>query len=200
MFGFGKRSSSNPENYYHREGDTFLVEIKLNEIRQLFNSLDPSPFREKDLDPEARDYIVDSVREFHLDSPVKLVFYLPSTLCNAETDTLFTDAIHNFFAYRSEIAAKELRYSHQQGRRALGIGLLFLLFCLGAQQFIAALAEGRLLWLIAQEGFLITGWVAMWRAIDIFLYEAWSIRRNRRLYDKLADIPVEIRASQPAKP
>jgi hypothetical protein len=195
MFGFGKSSTNNPENYYHREGETFLVEIKLNEVRQLFNSLDSSPFRKKDLDPEARDYIVDSVREFHLDSPVKLVFYLPEALCNSETEILFKDAIHNYFAYRTEITAKELRYSHQQGRRALVIGLLFLLFCLGAQQFIAALAQGGLLWLIAQEGFLITGWVAMWRAIDIFLYEAWSIRGKRRLYDKLAVIPVELRAA-----
>ncbi len=196
MFGFGKNASKNPENYYRREGETFLVEIKLGEIRQLFNSLDPSPFREKDLDQEARDYIIDSVREFHLDTPVKLVFYLPPALCNAETTTLFSEAIHNYFAYRSEITSKDLRFSYQQGRRALGIGLLFLLFCLGAQQFIASLAQGGLLWLIAQEGFLITGWVAMWRAIDLFLYEAWGIRQKRRLYDKLALIPLELRATQ----
>ena len=193
MFKFGTRSATNPDAYYQREGDCFLVEIKLSDVRQLFNSLDPSPFREKDLDDEARDYIVDSVREFNIDTPVKLVFYLPESLCNENSAALIQDAIHNFFSYRSDILAKELRFSHRQGRRAFGMGLVFLLFCLGAQQFIASLEPSGLLWLIAQEGLLISGWVAMWRAIDIFLYESWVIRRQRKVFDKLTPYAVELR-------
>ena len=42
------------------------IEIKLSRMQQLFNSFDPSPFHERDLDQDAEAYIVDSVDEFHM--------------------------------------------------------------------------------------------------------------------------------------
>lgn len=30
-----------------------VLEMHLGEVRQIFNSMDPAPFRERDLDPEA---------------------------------------------------------------------------------------------------------------------------------------------------
>src|SRR5262249_17172661 len=36
------------------------IEIRLSQPQQLFNSLDPSPFHERDLDEDAEQYIVDS--------------------------------------------------------------------------------------------------------------------------------------------
>jgi hypothetical protein len=35
------------------------IEIHLAESKQLFNAIDPAPFREKDLDPKAEEFIVD---------------------------------------------------------------------------------------------------------------------------------------------
>ena len=39
------------------------IEIRLSRAQQLFNSLDPSPFHERDLDQDAEEYIVDSADE-----------------------------------------------------------------------------------------------------------------------------------------
>ena len=44
-------------------GDTIppncqLIEVRVGELKQLFNAIDPSPFREKDLDPNAEEFIV----------------------------------------------------------------------------------------------------------------------------------------------
>ena len=35
-----------------------LIEVRVAELRQLFNAMDASPFRERDLDPDAEDLIV----------------------------------------------------------------------------------------------------------------------------------------------
>jgi hypothetical protein len=35
-----------------------IIEVRVGELRQLFNAIDPSPFRERDLDPAAEDFIV----------------------------------------------------------------------------------------------------------------------------------------------
>lgn len=182
------------EHHYKKENEYYLVEIKLNDVRQLFNSLDPAPFREKDLEANAEAYIVDSAEEFHLESPVKLVLHLPKQACTDEAVGNVTEAIHNYFSYRANITAKELRFTLRQGRTALLIGLAFLFVCLAAQQFIASLEKTDLMWLIIQEGFLISGWVAMWKPLDVFLYEWWPIRRKRRVYEKLSAMPIELRS------
>lgn len=45
---------------------------------------------------------------------------------------------------------------------------------------------------IADEGLYIVGWVAMWRPLEVFLYD-WRPIRHRALYAKLARIPVIVR-------
>ncbi len=187
---------SKPETHYKKEDDQYLIEIKLNEVRQLFNSFDPAPFREKDLEASAETYIVDSVQELHIDSPIKLVLHLPQNACTDEAINSVPVAIHNYFAYRADISAKELRFTLKQGRIALIIGLVFLFMCIAAQQLIASMEKTGLMWSIIEEGFLISGWVAMWRPIEVFLYEWWPIRRKRRIYEKLARMLVELRAYQ----
>jgi len=183
------------ESHYKKEAGQYLVEIKLNEIRQLFNSFDPAPFLEKDLDSDAEKYIVDSVQELHIDTPIMLVLHLPQAACSDAASDNVPAAIHHYFLYRAEIASKELRFTLQQGRIALVIGLVFLILCIAAQQIISALGKTGMLWSIIEEGFLISGWVAMWRPIQVFLYDWWPIRRRRRIYEKLAQIPVAMRAS-----
>jgi hypothetical protein len=36
------------------------IELRLTRLQQLFNSFDPSPFRDRDLDQDAEAYIVES--------------------------------------------------------------------------------------------------------------------------------------------
>jgi hypothetical protein len=46
---------------------------------------------------------------------------------------------------------------------------------------------------LAQESLTIGGWVAMWRPMEIFLYEWWPIRRTGRLYQKMSRMHVEVK-------
>ena len=177
---------------YHRHGDSILIEIKLTHINQLFNSLDPSPFLEKDLDDDAEAYIVDTAREFPLKTSMRLTIHLPAETIHKDTGHTVTQAIHNFFDYRTGIADAELRHKLREGRTSLVIGALFLFACIGARQVVAA-AGTDMLHEILQEGLLISGWVAMWRPLQLFLYDWWPIRNRRRLYAKLSRIKVDIR-------
>lgn len=177
---------------YRREGSAFLIEIKLSDVRQIFNSLDPAPFLEKDLDENAQAYIVDSVSEFPLKTPLKLVLFIPESQVPEGLKHL-PDSVRNYFAYRADIAQKEFKYTLRQGRWSLLIGLSFLILCLILSEMTAQIGHGTLA-RILQEGLLIMGWVAMWRPVQIFLYDWWPLRMRRRVLEKLQQIPVEIRA------
>lgn len=177
---------------YRREGSAFLIEIKLSDVRQIFNSLDPAPFLEKDLDENAQAYIVDSVSEFPLKTPLKLVLFIPEAQVPEGLKHL-PDSVRNYFAYRADVAQKEFKYTLRQGRWSLLIGLSFLILCLSLSEMTAQIGHGTLA-RILQEGLLIMGWVAMWRPVQIFLYDWWPLRMRRRVLEKLQQIPVEIRA------
>ncbi|MFN0044011.1 MAG: hypothetical protein ACKVSF_12445 [Alphaproteobacteria bacterium] len=175
---------------YRREDGAALVEIRLHSVRQLFNSLDPAPFHEKDLDADAEEYIVESVRELPLREKIKLVFHLPRAEASDAGD--LKGAIHNYFAYRAGVVARELRAKLAEGRLTFVIAVLFLVLCLVLRQMVRTLGDGAA-GHIAAEGLLIVGWVAMWRPIQILLYDWWPIARRVRWLSKLAVTPVELR-------
>ncbi len=169
------------------------IEIRLSQPQQIFNSLDPSPFHERDLDEDAEQYIVDSADEYPLDQPLTLVIYLPVGPPTGGGPDLVT-GIHHYFSYRAEETRRRLRIFFRDGRIALVVGVTFLFVCIALRQLILMVTKG-LIGEIADEGLYIVGWVAMWRPLEIFLYDWRPIRRRQRLFAKLAEIPIVIRSS-----
>jgi len=52
------------------------IELRLRELAQLFNSLDPSPFIDRDLDADAEEFIVSWARELPHHGELELVIHL----------------------------------------------------------------------------------------------------------------------------
>jgi hypothetical protein len=180
------------ESRYRRHGDTILIELKLSSVMQLFNSLDPSPFHEKDLDDDAAEYILGTARDFPLKTPMRLSITLPADAIGKDTADTIAHAIHNFFDYRELVAARELRQLLRRGRASLAIGLVFLSACLFARELAGNFVTGTFSEILL-EGLLISGWVAMWRPIQIFLYDWWPMRNLRRLNDKLSHLKIDVK-------
>ena len=177
---------------YRHEGDGTLIELRLSSIHQVFDSFDPAPFPERSLDNEVEDYIVSSARDITIHEPIKLVFYLPPEQL-ALTETIgLADAIHNYFNYRFAMAQRALRHQRREGRITLAIGLAFLFACITLRQLVYTIDRGTLAQIIA-EGLLISGWVAMWRPLSLFLYEWWPIQRSCAVFTKLAAVSVDVR-------
>ncbi len=63
------------------------IELNLANVNQLFNTMDPSPFRERDLDRDAEEFIVGWAREFPLREPVELVVHLAEQSAGQEGQT-----------------------------------------------------------------------------------------------------------------
>jgi len=177
---------------YASENGVALIEIRLSSVQQLFNSLDPAPFRDKDLDADAEEYIVGAVDDFAMSAPLKIVLHLPPDQLRLAAAEGMADAIHNYFGYRLAAERRRLRFELREGRISLMIGLGFLIACFALRHLVQAVADGTLRQILA-EGLLISGWVAMWRPIQIFLYGWWPHRHRCRIYAKLERIPIETR-------
>jgi hypothetical protein len=102
-----------------------LIELRLNNVGQLFNTMDPSPVHERDLDHDAEEFILSWAREHEKDSEllIRVVLRQPE---DAEAARLVRESIQHYFGYRARIARRDLAELFREGRTALLIGLLFL--------------------------------------------------------------------------
>ena len=51
---------------------------------------------------------------------------------------------------------------------------------------------------LAKESLIIGGWVALWRPLEILLYDWWPVRAKARLYDRLGAMQVSLRGAEPS--
>jgi hypothetical protein len=169
-----------------------VIELKLDNVHQLFHELDPSPFTEKDLDREAEEFIVGWADDQPQDKPLELLLYLAERADDeANLEQRVETAIRNYFAYQRETAERRLGRLMRRGWLSLSIGLAFLALCLGAADLLRRLTSGPI-FEIGNYSFIIGGWVAMSRPLEIFLYEWWPIRHERRVFDRLSRLSVRI--------
>jgi hypothetical protein len=167
------------------------IELRLREVAQLFNSMDPTPFHHKDLDPDAEEFIESWALEFPPDSRFHINIHVEGLPPEGDPTELVTEAIHNFFGYKAELTRRELRQLLGQGRISLVIGLAFLAVCLLVAEMTATVAAGTFLGIV-RESLTIGGWVAMWRPLQIFLYDWWPLTRRGRIYRNLGRAHVRI--------
>jgi hypothetical protein len=168
-----------------------VIEVRVTELRQLFNAIDPSPFRERDLDPRAEQFIVEWARDLPRDAPLTLVVHLDRAPGRPDEATLLAAAIHQYFETRAAGTRRSLRELFRRGRISLLIALAFLGVSLTLSDVIGGISDSRFA-AIVREGFLIGGWVAMWRPLEVFLFDWWPIRGEARLLDRLGRMPVRL--------
>lgn len=168
------------------------IEIRVEKISQLFDSLDPSPFSRRDLAARAEDYIVGSARELPARQPVEIVVHLPAAEAASVDAGQLAVAFRNYFIDRAEHAGLELKDLLRVGRLSLAIGLVVMALCFGLVALLQKLFEGVFgqYWI---EGLIILGWVALWRPLEIFLYDWWPLLRERNLYRHLSTAEVVVR-------
>lgn len=188
-----------------------LIEVKLAELAQLFNSMDPSPFHERDLDHDAEEFIVSWAQEHPRDDDLHLIIHLSNPPADAaQTAASVKESVQHYFDYRADMLWREFRQLMKEGRVSLTVGLSFLGLCQFVILFV--LPHGgewngiyqellpplmKKAFSFIREGLTILGWVAMWRPLEIYLYRWWPLLGKRRLYQRLARMEVEVRNTNP---
>ncbi len=170
--------------------DTHVIRLRLHELSQLFNSMDPSPFIDKRLDPDAEEFIVEAARPFGAAVHVRLHLLLDQWPAEDPVPVV-SSAVRNHFIRRAQSTRLELRRMMQQGRVSLLIGLVFLGACLVISQAAFGHATGAAGGII-RESLTIAGWVAMWRPMQIYLYDWWPLQRRVRTFRRLSRMGVDV--------
>ena len=172
--------------------DAAHIEVHVGDLKQLYNSMDPAPFRERDLDPKAEACIVDSARELPRDAPLALIVRVSREAPGPEDVGALRHAVREYFTHSAAATRAQLRQLFRTGRWTLLIGLAFVAAANLVGDVVGDLVGrynyGRFL----HESIVIGAWVALWRPLEIFLYDWWPILGEARLFDRLRTMRVRV--------
>ena len=164
-----------------------VIELRLTGAVELFDAMDPSPLPERDLDRDAVEFIVGWAADFARTRPLALRVHLEQAV---EAGPVVA-AVNAYFFRQAESAARELREHWRIARIFLGVGLCVWLIGNLGSEWVPVFWPGHAGEFVGRT-LLIGGWVAMWRPLEMYLYDWWPIRRHQRLYQRLAAMPVDI--------
>lgn len=190
-------SSAKPPAVRIRRGGsagTATVSVRVRDLAQMFNSLDPSPFWDRDLDREAAQFIEEefgdkrAARQWHL------------SVHASESAIPAADLRSAVARYYQRMAGTSRRRQREQMRLAqlslLGGATIFVM-SMGARSVLTRLLPHDTSSLIG-EGLIILAWLALWRPTESLVYGWVPLLRERRLYERLAAMRVSVRVDMSA--
>ncbi len=166
------------------------ISLRVVKLSELFNSMDPTPFLNRDLDPEAHEYIESWAVAHPSDSHFRIHVHMVE-MPPENPAPMVTEAIHNHFSYRAELTRRHLDLLLREARTSLLIGLGFLAACLLLADLLPSDGAHPLL-RVLREGLMIVGWVAMWRPLQMCLYDWWPLARRIRILKSLSQASVQV--------
>ena len=178
----------------HDELNDSPIQVRVATVEGIFNPMDPTPLEERSLNQEVADWIEEWAEDIGGDKPLSIEIHLTEGAADSRGEAI-ARGIHNHFEYREWQSGRQLSKLLREGRISLliGIGAItgFNLLSKAIRSSTNPVIE------IIHEGLSVLGWVSMWKPMEIFLYEWWPIRRERRACRRLAEAHVTFPAVAP---
>jgi hypothetical protein len=165
------------------------IKLQLQNINELLRS-PGSTYRKRTLKADAEEFIVEEAEAYPRKAELNLKIYLALSEVKHKDD--IAPAIHNHFLYRRTQSKKKYKRIFQYGWRTLFIALGLLALIYFFTQITLHLMPHNRLVLFFRESFIILGWVALWRPLELLLYDWYPIKSNIRLYNRLEQSNVEV--------
>jgi hypothetical protein len=172
---------------YRIEDGQPVLDVRVDSVEQLFDNRDPAPFRDRDLDHGLVEYLIDGARDLANVKPLRVVIW-PGTSPLGDV----AQVVRAYFQHEID-RANRLR---TEKVRAASIGLAIAVVVIMVLIAVAEVVERRMtgtLGTALQEALIISGWVLMWRPLDILVYDRITWLRNRRVLESIRDAAVVVR-------
>lgn len=173
---------------YDREPgtDIFIVKLSIDRYTDIFNGLDPSPLRHRDLAPSVISYLDDCSSDIPLKYKLDIQVICPKEIMNEGRENRTMNGLRTYFNYMLLLLKKD---RHMLRKKSVvyfftSIVLLFLSLYLGS------ILPGDIFFRTAIEGLSIGGWVFLWEAIVLAFFKSRKLRTKSKRYRRLANAPI----------
>ena len=168
------------------DNNSFIIEVSLDNYKEIFDGWDPSPVKRRDLDPELIHFLDECASDIPLKYSLELCFYLPKEQYDEEKEKLARLGIENNFRFIIHFINKEMRQ----------ISSKIVFYVIAAFAFLSAgylsgekVAE-NIVTTILMEGLSIGGWVFLWEAFSLFFFSRQEVRSRLKKYRRFQEAKV----------
>jgi len=171
------------------------VDLYLSDIHNFFQTPEVDPFLGENIEASGIDQLIDTMnaRPSSQKGIGSIVIHLPEAMITPDLPARVRTAITNYCNAQIRLAVQKKRETWLEGRKALRIGLVFWAICLAMSLLFEEViftrhAVGRLF----GEGFIIAGWVGLWRPAELLLYDWRPYAREMKRYEEIKAMDVRI--------
>ena len=178
-----KRKKSELETIYEKDPKTnsFFIDIAIDTYNDIFNELDPAPFRKRDIDPDLNDFIENCSSDIPFKYDISLRFQIPKEARDTEKEERIKTGLKTYFSFNMHSAEKELKKIYEKGLFYIFISFSFLFFAF----FLETIIPENVLFNTLLEGLFIGGWVFLWEALYSFAFERKGVNYEFKQYRRL---------------
>lgn len=155
------------------------LKIKVSSIEGLFDAQDPRNIPERNLNSEWLEYIFEIMNDKNRKGSINLEILVSSVIGPDWNQPLLPDMLKKEFKSYDTLLKRRLKDNFRLGRISLAIALITLAVFIILSEIMSLINLG-IFQRAFEEGFIIIGWVALWRPVEILLFDWWPIVDRRR--------------------
>ncbi|HVV86495.1 MAG TPA: hypothetical protein VHE35_25735 [Kofleriaceae bacterium] len=175
------------EPRYRVENGEAIVDVRVASVEQLFDNRDPAPFRRRDLDPALIEYLVAAAHDVVGTGKIRLRCWVERPCDPPEVE----NGVRSHFEYELDRGERRRREQVRVGWVGLALAAVVVVALIGTSQLVARVVGGAL-GAGLSEALVISGWVVMWRPVELLIHDGIPWRRERRALRMLRDAAVDI--------
>ncbi|HZI52208.1 MAG TPA: hypothetical protein VFD56_00785 [Chitinophagaceae bacterium] len=146
--------------------------------------------RKRLISGDAEEFIVEEAEALPHKGVININIHL--ALAEKKYQEEIAPAIQSHFCYRRLQSKKRLKANFQHGWRTLLIALLLLAIIFSITEIVLNLITENKFVTFIRESFIILGWVALWRPMELLLYDWYPINREVVLFRRLEKSNVQV--------
>lgn len=170
------------------------IKLRLQKIHHLFETPDISPYSEH-YEPYSNkagiNYVIEELYVHRKSKKILLTIVLPSNQLTPDLEQKTVAAIKRYSKAWALDAKQKMSRANYKGLRSLATAVVALIFLNGTGIWLGNF-DNFIIKLIS-EGLIVAAWVLMWFPLDILTQEFWINRLERKSFQKLENIRIEIK-------
>jgi hypothetical protein len=164
----------------------FAFDISLTDYEHIFNQMDPSPFRKRDLSPDLLSYLDQCSTDIPLKYSILISFNLSLQSPDSNREKEVISGVKNNFIYNVNYFEKQIRRARKKA-----LIYVFLSFCgITLNALIQDMFAGNIFVGFLREGLLVGGWVFLWEAFSMLFIQLDDVYQSLRIFKRLLNSKI----------
>ncbi|MCF8229022.1 MAG: hypothetical protein K9G58_00065 [Bacteroidales bacterium] len=176
------------DRIYPKDPETgkYIIHLAINNYREVFNELDPAPFKRKDLNTLLRSFLENCSSDIPLKFDIVLRFEVNNEKKDEQTEEKIREGLRNFFLF---LIFNQRKHRMKTLRRVLVFTLVsFVSLALGF--FLRSLDHNDWFYITVTESFYIGGWVFFWEALAMLTFRNHDKRIKQKEYERMVEAEI----------